>query len=228
MKLTPHPRDIKTRKLLRNTQGVPWPCRRLHFWSQPAHPLLYFFAPVTRFSTPRVSRQICVYNLGQWSNGPAPQTMTDSPLRYQTRCGAVQCQQELCCRSCTRYCVLYAPANGGGRKVAVSLCRRPRVALLLCSCRAPCCTANTRAARRISGGNPLRRSVFSAPTAVQSTSRDRCKPERFCFRHPRHTGVWRHGWVLPAASLFEGDYKYCSCCWIGCKAIKPAVQVTTG
>lgn len=46
-------------------------------------------AALTKRSTPPVSRQICVYNLGQWSNGPAPQTMTDSPLRYQTRCSAV-------------------------------------------------------------------------------------------------------------------------------------------
>eukprot|EP00752_Nemacystus_decipiens_P001274 g1270.t1 len=34
-------------------------------------------------------RKICVYNLGQWTNGPAPQTMTDSPLRYQTRCVSI-------------------------------------------------------------------------------------------------------------------------------------------
>lgn len=34
-------------------------------------------------------RKISVYNLGAWSNGPAPQTMTDSPLRYQTRCVSI-------------------------------------------------------------------------------------------------------------------------------------------
>ncbi|CAN0441178.1 unnamed protein product [Ectocarpus sp. 12 AP-2014] len=35
-------------------------------------------------------RKICVYNLGSWgANGPAPQTMTDSPLRYQTRCVSI-------------------------------------------------------------------------------------------------------------------------------------------
>ncbi|CBJ31271.1 conserved unknown protein [Ectocarpus siliculosus] len=35
-------------------------------------------------------RKICVYNLGSWTtNGPAPQTMTDSPLRYQTRCVSI-------------------------------------------------------------------------------------------------------------------------------------------
>ncbi|CAM9781315.1 unnamed protein product [Scytosiphon promiscuus] len=35
------------------------------------------------------NRKICVYNLGSWSNGPTPQTMTDSPLRYQTRCVSI-------------------------------------------------------------------------------------------------------------------------------------------
>ncbi|CAM9803565.1 unnamed protein product, partial [Discosporangium mesarthrocarpum] len=35
------------------------------------------------------NRKMNVYNLGQWNNGPAPQTQTDSPLRYQTRCVSV-------------------------------------------------------------------------------------------------------------------------------------------
>lgn len=33
----------------------------------------------------RCDLQMSVYNIREWNNGPAPQTHTDSPLRYQTR-----------------------------------------------------------------------------------------------------------------------------------------------
>lgn len=34
-------------------------------------------------------RKVCVYNLAGWNNGPVPQTQTESPLRYQTRCVSI-------------------------------------------------------------------------------------------------------------------------------------------